>query len=111
MPRQKRTPGKPFAKGFDERRWTGGKGRSRSTGEERGGGVKKDHPKKPKNAYSHYAAGRREELKEMGIKANLIDKKMGKEWREMEDEDKKPYVDMAEEDQQRYEREIEASDD
>ncbi|CEL94055.1 unnamed protein product [Vitrella brassicaformis CCMP3155] len=75
-----------------------------------GGGVKKD-PKEPKNSYMHYAAGRREELKEQGIKGHRIHKKMGKEWREMEDEDKKPYIDMAEEDQQRYEREIEASGD
>ncbi|CEL96638.1 unnamed protein product [Vitrella brassicaformis CCMP3155] len=82
-------------------------GGSKSNG---GGGVKKD-PKNPKNAYFHYAASRREELKEMGIKASLINKKMGKEWREMEDEDKKPYIDMAKEDQQRYEREVEASDD
>lgn len=64
----------------------------------------KDAPKKAISAYFFYIKDRRPVLKKE--KPNLENKEiireMGKEWKELSDEKKKPYVQKAEKDKVRY---------
>ena len=67
-------------------------------------------PKKPKSAYIFFCAEKREEAKEdIGEDGNNTDilKRLGEMWRELSDEDKEPYVEMATKDKERYAEEAE----
>lgn len=67
----------------------------------------KNAPKKAISAYFFYIQERREQLKKENPKLDNkeIIVKMGAEWRELSDEQKKPYIDKAEADKKRYEEE------
>eukprot|EP00695_Tsukubamonas_globosa_P003436 TRINITY_DN631_c0_g1_i4.p2 TRINITY_DN631_c0_g1~~TRINITY_DN631_c0_g1_i4.p2 ORF type:complete len:140 (-),score=64.84 TRINITY_DN631_c0_g1_i4:231-590(-) len=61
-------------------------------------------PKKPLSAYMFFCADKRPEVKEEqpDLKPPQVLKALGEKWREISEEDKKPYEKKAEEDKKRY---------
>eukprot|EP01123_Difflugia_compressa_P010408 TRINITY_DN379_c0_g1_i8.p1 TRINITY_DN379_c0_g1~~TRINITY_DN379_c0_g1_i8.p1 ORF type:complete len:221 (-),score=64.06 TRINITY_DN379_c0_g1_i8:257-919(-) len=69
-----------------------------------------DQPKPKTNAYMYFQKDQREIIKKEnpGLKSvPEIAKKIGAIWRSMSEDEKKPYVDQAEKDKERYDREME----
>jgi len=54
--------------------------------------VKKDGPKRPKNAYMLFCDDNRKELHDKGLKMTEISKKLGQRWKNLTDEQKLPYI-------------------
>ncbi|KAK4048425.1 Non-histone chromosomal protein 6 [Microbotryomycetes sp. JL201] len=69
-------------------------------------------PKRPLSAYMHFSQQNREQVKSDNPEASFgeLGKLLGGKWKEMSDSEKKPYVDMAEKDKARYEKEKAAHD-
>lgn len=63
--------------------------------------------KRPTSSYMFFAKLNREKVKNEnpGIKFGQIAKKLGKIWNSMSEAEKAPYVKMAEEDKERYNKE------
>jgi len=61
-------------------------------------------PKKPKSAYLYFGEATRAELTSSnpGIRIEALSKLIGEEWRKLGEEQKAPYVQQAEADQERY---------
>ncbi|KAL8277100.1 hypothetical protein RQP46_010528 [Phenoliferia psychrophenolica] len=74
---------------------------------EKGTKAKKDPnaPKRPLSAYMFFSQDQRATVKEDNPDASFGDlgKLLGAKWKEMEDDDKKPYNKQAEDDKVRYE--------
>ncbi|SAM04872.1 hypothetical protein [Absidia glauca] len=68
-----------------------------------------DAPKRGLSAYMFFSQDTREKVKSENPEASFgqIGKILGAKWREMSDDDKKPYQDKAAEDKKRYEAEKE----
>ncbi|KAI7885605.1 hypothetical protein K492DRAFT_141417 [Lichtheimia hyalospora FSU 10163] len=64
-------------------------------------------PKRSLSAYMFFSQDKRASVKEENPDASFgqIGKILGQKWKEMSDEEKKPYNDQAAKDKQRYERE------
>ena len=82
----------------------------KKTREEGAGRVKKEKnegPKKPTTAYFAFTNAIRGEIKEAnpGIGITDIAKKIGEKWKELSDEEKQKYSDLAAADKERYEKE------
>ena len=83
---------------------------------EKGGEEKKkkrkkasDGIKKPASAYIYFVSDYRKELKAQGEDTSNVQevaKICGQKWREMDDDDKKPYVLQANKDKERYSKEV-----
>ena len=74
---------------------------------------KKKDPNAPKgksSAYIMFGNAKRAEVKEQHPDFSLgdIGRELGKRWKELTDDDKKPYVDLATADAERYDREMAA---
>lgn len=69
----------------------------------------KTGPKRPTTAFFAFSSEKRPEIKEAhpDWKVGDIAKELGKLWKEMSDEEKAPYNDIAAKDKERYEREKE----
>ncbi|GES79041.1 non-histone chromosomal protein 6 [Rhizophagus clarus] len=71
--------------------------------------AKKDSsdPKRNLTAYMFFSKEYREKVKQENPKASFgeIGKLLGKKWKDMSDKEKVPYVNKAEEDKKRYEKE------
>ena len=68
-----------------------------------------DGIKKPASAYIYFVSDYRKELKEKGKDTSNVQevaKICGQKWREMDDEDKKPYTLLAGKDKERYGKEV-----
>jgi len=67
-----------------------------------------DAPKAAKNSFIFFCSEKRSEVKEEnpGMKPSDITKKLGKMWREMDDEDKEEFQDKAKEDKERFNDEM-----
>ncbi|KAJ3430225.1 high mobility group protein dsp1 [Anaeramoeba flamelloides] len=65
-------------------------------------------PKGKRSAYNFYSSASREKLKEKNpdLKFGDLATIISKEWREMSEEQKKPYQKQSDEDKERYEREM-----
>jgi len=65
-------------------------------------------PKKPSTAYMYFLSEKRPEYKEKYEGMSLIEllRKIANEWKQLSDEEKKPYVDKHLEDKKRYEKEM-----
>lgn len=60
-------------------------------------------PKKAKTSYICFCQVKREDIKnESGLSAKDITAELGRLWRGMDDDDKKPYVELADKDKERY---------
>jgi len=68
--------------------------------------VKSDSPKRGRSSYIFFCKENREEVSGMGLKNTDILKKLGEMWKGLDDQDKKKYVKMAEDDKDRYEEEM-----
>jgi len=64
-------------------------------------------PKRPKTAYIFYCSDQRAKVKEEdpSLKFGDIAKKLSSQWKEMSEEEKDPYVKMAQQDKERYQKE------
>lgn len=69
--------------------------------------LKMSVPKRNKNAYMFFVADKREEVKNSNpdLKHKEIVAKLGELWREMSEEEKKPYEKQAAADKERYAKE------
>jgi hypothetical protein len=69
---------------------------------------KSDKPKRPTTAYLIFSNDNRDSIKEKNpnMKVTDIAKVLGGMWREMGDDEKQPYVDRAEQEKERYHREL-----
>eukprot|EP01025_Chloroclados_australasicus_P012162 TRINITY_DN1556_c0_g1_i1.p9 TRINITY_DN1556_c0_g1~~TRINITY_DN1556_c0_g1_i1.p9 ORF type:complete len:101 (+),score=18.27 TRINITY_DN1556_c0_g1_i1:131-433(+) len=67
-------------------------------------------PKKPMGAYMWFSKVKREEVKQKhpDKKVTEIGKVLGEMWRGLNDDQKKEYQDMAEQDKRRYEKDLSA---
>ena len=67
-----------------------------------------DQPKKPKTSYMYFCQTERDNILKENPNILLGDqsKKLGELWTNLSDEEKKPYIQRAEEDKSRYEEEI-----
>jgi len=65
-------------------------------------------PKRPTSAYFYFAGDVRPGIREEqpDLKITQVMSLIGEKWREMEDEDKKPYEEQAAADRKRYEKEM-----
>jgi len=63
-------------------------------------------PKGAKNAYNCYLAKRAGELKGEGKKFAEITREVANEWKEMKDDDKKEYEELAKADKERFEKDV-----
>uniref|UniRef100_A0A7S2EXH8 HMG box domain-containing protein n=1 Tax=Trieres chinensis TaxID=1514140 RepID=A0A7S2EXH8_TRICV len=73
--------------------------------------TKPSGPKKPSTAYIFFVAENREKVRQtLQEKATLqeIMGEVGRQWRMLSDEDKKPYTEKASKDKERYQQELEA---
>ncbi|GAA6037696.1 hypothetical protein JCM8097_002293 [Rhodosporidiobolus ruineniae] len=70
-------------------------------------------PKRPLSAYMHFSQAERASVKEENpdVKFGEIGKILGARWKELDDEDKKPFEEKAKADKARYEKEKAAYDD
>eukprot|EP01138_Halocafeteria_seosinensis_P005646 gb/GECG01005772.1/.p1 GENE.gb/GECG01005772.1/~~gb/GECG01005772.1/.p1 ORF type:complete len:609 (+),score=116.67 gb/GECG01005772.1/:1-1827(+) len=66
-------------------------------------------PKKPMTAFVFFSQERRQQIRKLHPEMALseISKRLGHEWNALSEEQKKPYADMAAEDKQRFQREME----
>ena len=66
-------------------------------------------PKKPKSAYLYFGEATRAELSgaNPGIRIEQLSKLIGEEWKKLNGRDKAPYEKLAEEDKERYRKEME----
>ncbi|CDS10408.1 hypothetical protein LRAMOSA03084 [Lichtheimia ramosa] len=71
------------------------------------GEKKKIGPKRSLSAYMFFSQANRQKVKDENPDASFgtIGKILGEKWKNMTDEEKKPYVEKAEEDKKRYEAE------
>ncbi|KAH8917085.1 high mobility group box, partial [Atractiella rhizophila] len=69
-------------------------------------------PKKGLSAYMFFSQDWRERVKAENPEATFgeMGKILGAKWKELDDAEKKPYVDMADADKKRYEKEKKAYD-
>jgi len=67
-------------------------------------------PKRPTSAYFYYAGDVRPGIREENpdMKITEVMSQIGAQWRELSDEDKKPYEEQAAQDRKRYEKEMKA---
>merc|ERR1712243_230014 len=67
-------------------------------------------PKRPTSAYFFYAGDVRPGIREENpdMKITEVMSLIGQQWRELEEEDKKPYEEQAAKDRKRYEKEMKA---
>ena len=67
-------------------------------------------PKRAMNAYMHYSSANRAKIKEADKEASVSDvaKKLGEAWRGLSDNERKCYEDLAAQDKERYQKEMEA---
>lgn len=67
-----------------------------------------DHPKQPLNAFIFYCEEERAKVikSNPGIENKKIISVMSSNWKELSSEERKPYVEMAEQDKERYEKEM-----
>ena len=67
-------------------------------------------PKRPTSAYFFYAGDVRPGIREENpdMKITEVMSLIGEKWRELEEEDKKPYEEQAAKDRKRYEKEMKA---
>ena len=63
-------------------------------------------PKRAMSAFFYFLAERRPPLMQQGLKMTEVPKKVGEEWREMNEEARKPYDKLNEEDKARYQRQL-----
>lgn len=66
-------------------------------------------PKRAKSAYIYFCSAMRATVKEeLGdeAKATEVTRELGKRWKQLTDEEKQPYQDLADEDKERYAREM-----
>ncbi|KIJ34885.1 hypothetical protein M422DRAFT_60408 [Sphaerobolus stellatus SS14] len=67
----------------------------------------KDGPKRPLSAYMYFSQDWRERIKTENPDASFgeVGKLLGAKWKELDEEEKKPYVEQAQADKGRHERE------
>lgn len=64
-------------------------------------------PKKPKSAFLFFSSDRRSSLRQEQPDLNMLDvsRVLGEEWNHLTEEEKQPYLQMAQKDRSRYEEE------
>jgi len=67
---------------------------------------KKSGPTKPLNSYMFFCKDKRQKLKEQGIKNTEILRELGRQWKELSEKKKKPYIEQSERDKERYKEEM-----
>jgi len=70
-----------------------------------------DHPKSARNAWIFFQAEKRPEVKEQEDDSKEVSRILGKMWKELPEDEKKPYEKMAKKDKKRYEEEMKAWED
>jgi len=67
-------------------------------------------PKRPTSGYFYFAGEVRPQIREEnpGIKVTQVMCMIAERWRELDEDEKKPYEEMAAQDRKRYEREMKA---
>jgi len=67
-------------------------------------------PKGAKSAYTYFTEELREEKKSNGEAYDIgtVSKQSSEKWKEMDEDEKKPYVKLSEKDKKRYQKEMES---
>ncbi|KAF8591685.1 hypothetical protein K439DRAFT_1656553 [Ramaria rubella] len=89
------------------------KSKKKAPAEKKGGKKGKDGPKRALSAYMFFSQDWRERIKSENPDAGFgeVGKLLGAKWKELDDSEKKPYIEQAAQDKQRAEREKAEYDD
>lgn len=83
--------------------------KAKAAGTKRKAKKERTGPKRPLSAYMHYCQDKRAETKEANPKATFseLGSILGRQWQELDEDARKPYVKLNEQDKARYEKEKE----
>ena len=68
--------------------------------------VKKDGPKRPKNAYMLFCDDNRKKLQDKGLIMTEVSKELGKMWKKLDDKKKQPYIEKNKKLKEQYQEEV-----